>query len=281
MRVIPKPDDEPKEVFLTCISRVNNVTLKTRLESIADDIRDAADEYDDNATAHRWFLIDQHDDVAGVITKEEMKRVYEYRMVDKNQPGREFYEKLIASAPHSKCPLCGQRDVSDLDHYLPKSLYPSLSVVPFNLVPVCSKCNKAKLDEAPEHNEEQTLHPYYDDVSDVQWLFAEVEEVIPSSFRFYVNAPEEWNEVLKERVEYHFEGFSLSELYTIEASTLLAEINYRITEIFNKAGSVSLSEYLNEEYESRRNNNLNSWQTAMYQAMASSDWFCNGEFFDD
>ncbi|QNK54698.1 hypothetical protein [Paenibacillus sp. PAMC21692] len=42
------------------------------------------------------------------------------------------------------CPAClGNMDLgkAQLDHYFPKSHFPTLSVQPFNLVPVCSDCN--------------------------------------------------------------------------------------------------------------------------------------------
>ena len=34
MRSIEKPNDDPRSVYLTCISRVRNPGLKTRLESV-------------------------------------------------------------------------------------------------------------------------------------------------------------------------------------------------------------------------------------------------------
>ncbi|CAM5719997.1 hypothetical protein SALBM311S_12175 [Streptomyces alboniger] len=69
--------------------------------------------------------------------------------------------------------LCGHRDVSTLDHQLPKMKYPLLAVVPINLVPACGICNWLKGEHVPETASEQThFYPYYDDVADQQWLFA-------------------------------------------------------------------------------------------------------------
>ncbi len=43
-----------------------------------------------------------------------------------------------------KCPLCGVRDVTDLDHYAPRSIFPEYSVHPKNLIPTCHECNTVK-----------------------------------------------------------------------------------------------------------------------------------------
>lgn len=62
------------------------------------------------------------------------------------------------------CPAClaslletriENRSAIDLDHYLPKSLYPPLSVHGPNLVPLCSRCNsRAKGEKDPLEDEE-------------------------------------------------------------------------------------------------------------------------------
>lgn len=106
------------------------------------------------------------------MTEEQLKNVYENKFAKKGQPGRKVYDKLMSKPAQGICPLCGQRVVSTLDHYLPKAHFPVLSVVPINLIPSCSECNKSKTDHVPENAEQQTLHPYYDDVEEEQWLYS-------------------------------------------------------------------------------------------------------------
>ena len=119
-----------------------------------------------------------------------MEKVYTDRMAKEKVPGRPVYDRLKAS--QDICPFCGQRVVSQLDHYLPKANFPVLSVVPYNLVPSCSDCNKSKLSDVPNSEEEQIFHPYYDDVTTEQWLFAEVVEGTEVTLCFYVEAPDAW-----------------------------------------------------------------------------------------
>jgi hypothetical protein len=61
-----------------------------------------------------------------------------------------------------------------------------------NLIPSCGDCNKAKLRSQPTSGEEQTLHPYFDDV-DATWLKAKVIEADPPSLRFFPEAPATWS----------------------------------------------------------------------------------------
>ena len=53
--------------------------------------------------------------------------------------------KKIKSIPkYNKCPFCGVGRVSTLDHYLPKTKYPTYAVTPVNLVACCAECNKKR-----------------------------------------------------------------------------------------------------------------------------------------
>ena len=54
------------------------------------------------------------------------------------------YLKNVNGGKTIKCPICGVRDVTDLDHYAPRSIFPEYSVHPINLVPTCHECNVVK-----------------------------------------------------------------------------------------------------------------------------------------
>jgi 5-methylcytosine-specific restriction endonuclease McrA len=142
MRKLEKPTDLPTEVFLECISNYRDKDLKTRLSSYTDEIKRVAETYEkkvQNASLHTLATQDKED---GVVKKSDMIDVYKNKFSKKGQPGRTYYDKLMAIPKSKKCPLCGQRVVSSLDHHLPKTKYPVLSVTPVNLVPACSDCNK-------------------------------------------------------------------------------------------------------------------------------------------
>ncbi|MFJ9642166.1 hypothetical protein [Streptomyces sp. NPDC101206] len=73
--------------------------------------------------------------------------------------------------------LCGHGIADTLNHQLPKIVYPLLAVAPLNLVPACRGCNSHRSELAPRTAEEQTLHPYCDDLGDHVWLTARVQDL--------------------------------------------------------------------------------------------------------
>jgi len=278
MRILSKPTLDPKTVYLSCISRVRRRQLKTDLESVADTIEADALDYENYAQSSEWHLFDESDDVDNTVSRAEMEKVYTNRMAKKEAPGRQYYDEIKESSPYNICPLCAHRTVEQVDHYLPKSKFPSLVVLPINLVPSCEKCNKIKLDDAPSNAEEQTLHPYYDDVTRHQWLFAEVVETSPASFQFFVRDVIAYDDELNRRISYHFNALELNVLYASQTGAFVSDIRYRLVDLHAQAGMAEVRSYLQEEEVTRGRNNINSWQRAMFQALAQSDWFCDGGF---
>jgi len=275
---LDRPIQEAEDVFSVCISRVRNVQLKARLEGVTQAVVDASAEFDEAARHTRLHQIATQDLVGGVVTRAEMEAVYTQRMVKKGSPGRDIYDALFTSAPQGKCPLCGHRTVSTLDHHLPKAHYPALAVAPLNLVPACSDCNKSKLASVPENASEETLHPYFDDIDGDRWLVAEAVHVRPAALRFFVDAPVHWGALLKSRVYGHFQTLGLGRLYSTEAADELLNIRHQLHALHQSGGAALVQIELQERAESCRQARRNGWRTATYQAFADSDWFCDGGF---
>jgi len=140
------------------------------------------------------------------------------------------------------------------------------------------ECNKFKLAATPKTAEDETLHPYFDDVEDEPWLVAEVVEVQPAALRFSVHAPNGWTPVLAERVRRHFAMLRLSYRYSVEAAREIANLEKALTDIFAKAGIAEVRRHLTDVADSCQAARTNSWQTATYRALAESDWYCGGGF---
>lgn len=80
---------------------------------------------------------------------------------------------LLAST--DVCPYCGFGEPTDLDHYLPRSLYEALAVYPRNLVPSCGPCNNAKRAFVPGVGPAPGLiHAYFQQLPDLEFLRADV-----------------------------------------------------------------------------------------------------------
>lgn len=159
MRTLPKPDENAEEVFLHCISTIMEQDLKNRLTACSGIVLNASEEFEAKVPLAELHTIPLAGNVNGNVSAREMGRVYTKKMVPKGSPGRALYNKIMAAPPFSRCPLCNQRTVSQLDHHLNKADYPSLVVTPVNLVPSCGDCNKLKLDKRPGSEREETLHP--------------------------------------------------------------------------------------------------------------------------
>ncbi|MBL4901860.1 MAG: hypothetical protein JKY62_04355, partial [Desulfocapsa sp.] len=199
------------------------------------------------------------------------------------KPARRIYDTLKFGAPLNICPFCGFGHVGTLDHYLPKSKYPYLSVLPLNLVPSCLDCNKGKGTDSPDKPGQQCIHPYFDHdlITTEQWLFAEVQETTPASIRYFVRPPEDWEQINKERVVTHFSDFHLSSRFATQATFELATFKELLLYDFNINGMVGVKRELEKRATVALGLHKNAWDTAMFQALADNDWYCERGFFEE
>jgi hypothetical protein len=278
MRKLSLPVEDAIEVFDICISKVQNTDLKDRLENCKPSIITAVTDYLAKAPRIELHTIATHNSINGNVTSEEMIKVYTDRMVGATSPGRYIYDKWRASAPNNICPLCAQRTTDTLEHHLPKGNFPIYSVIPINIFPACSSCNKIKLDLIVNSPEREPIHPYFDDVDDELWLKAEVIELKPASLRFYTVKPDNWDDIKYERINNHFRLFELEKLYASHSAVELTNNYFRINNMFESGGALSVRNFLESSWLSMRNANLNSWQTATYEALFNSNWYQTGGF---
>ncbi len=282
MRTLPKPGESAAEVFAVCIARVRNTTSRDKFVAVTQHIVVAADVYDGAATRGQCYALAQEADVGGQVTADDMSRLYKNSMVRKGSAARQIYDRLIAAAPFGRCPLCGQGTVSTLDHYLPKANYPALAVVPYNLVPCCSDCNHAKGGHPPSGERDQLLHPYYDRVDDRRWLEAEIEHQQPApAVRFIVADVASWSTTTNERIRFHFARLRLDRLYSTYAAQEIVSIRDAMRCLFEQAGPGGLRAHLTAVSNSHSQQYINSWQAALYRALADNEAYCQGRCWDD
>lgn len=275
---LDQPKPTARYAYATCIARVRDRELRSRLESVKNEIGNAADTYAAAARQVAFHSLNKCDFELSRVSTFEMISIYQNRMAAKKSSGRVIYDEIIMAAPHGRCPLCGHRSVSTLDHYLPKTSFPALAVDPTNLIPSCADCNKLKKADVPTIYSQQTMHPYFDNIENDPWLYADVVEVTPPALRFYVHPPTEWTEDLALRVRRHFKTFHLPVLYASQAAQELNNINYGLLQLFTEGGEREVKRHLEDQSVSRRKAHVNSWQTATYTALSGSHWFCKGGF---
>lgn len=219
---------------------------------------------------------------AGQLTLAEMKGMYT-RLSRKGGHARHIYDAIKLLSPGGICPLCCQRKVSTLDHYLAKAKHAAYTITPWNLVPACKDCNTDTNERRPTAHNEQTLHPYFDEIDDDIWLFATIEQTTPPSASFFVARPDSWAEEKYQRVCHHFETFGLGALYATHAAGEIVTYSHTARRLHSSAadevaGTAGVKAYFDGLSQDRRQDMRNTWQAALCQALASSDWYCSGGF---
>lgn len=274
--------DEPQfcatETFQQCIARIRDRDLKGRLERLSGEISGSAADYEERAQRAELHLVNPAANVAGIVTTDEMVRVYDQRMAGKNGPGRHIYDSIKLLPRHGICPFCDHRPVSTLDHVLPKRRYPSLAVAPANLVGACADCNKAKLDFVPNNGNEVVLHPYFDNVMGERWLHARIIEGPIAAVIFSVQEVDAWPNELNERVQRQFNMLGLAPLYGAQAAREISAQSILLQTIHQSRGAAGVREELLLQADSRDAVRLNSWQAVASRALSENNWYCEGGF---
>jgi len=265
-----------------------NGFLKTRLLAIKPLLKDAQDDY---LSLGRDKLLHKHEvkktinlpcdsglseEIPKKVNSEEMEKVYSSFMLDKpdsEKIGRKVYDSILSNTYYNLCPYCSHREVKTVDHYLPKSDFAMYAVTPINLLPSCSDCNKDKLDDYDLQEDHMLIHPYFDDISSINWLECEVvNKTWPITFSFKVSDLIE-NSVLRSRIYNQFQLLKLGRLY---ADNSTREFNKRVKSIvkeYNSDPEGKAQNFIEENIDTYKNENPNSWQTKMFESLKESEWF--------
>jgi len=275
MRSLPKPDVTGVEVLRLCAASIRDSDLKERLLRAEAVVEFAEELYRECGEGGGLHAISEAKTVGGFVTRKEMERVYNGTFV-KSTRTRSTYAKLKKACINDICPLCGQGTIHQLDHYLPITSFPVYGVTAINLVPACSDCNKYKHIHVPANAGEQTIHPYFDEVDDEQWLFGEVVESTPAAMRFAVKPPDHWDAVKVERLKTHFRIYRLGTLYATHAAVEISNMRYALKKMAATPGFAErIRQHLLDRAESCAEVYENSWQRATFDALADSNWFCS------
>ena len=276
MRKLNPPLHSLTAIVTLCANSIRDKELAGRLQGAVASLSAAETNYRVLGHASELYTIPPTATVNGQVSRAEMEALYTKTFMRKGGPTRSIYDAIRAGAPGGICPLCNQRPVSTLDHHLAKSEHATLAITPINLVPACKDCNTDSSVRRPATRSEQTLHPYFDSVDNEIWLTAQVVEGSPPMLAFSPTPPAHWPPDLQAMVRNHFYVFSLAELYGVHAASELVNIYFDI--VSNPLPTAELQAHLREQASNRRRVVRNSWQAALYQALAQSDWFCGGGY---
>jgi hypothetical protein len=122
------------------------------------------------------------------------------------------------------------------------------------------------------------MHPYFDNFDDAKWLGARVRYTAGVVIEFYVEHVPSWPSVRQARAERHFSLLGLAALFSTQAGGELINLKYRLENLHAEGGPSLIRDQLIEDAASRRHAFRNSWQTAMYEAIATDTHFHSNGF---
>lgn len=270
---LQKPDLDVKKIIEDCLINTRKEPTLSHVNSSKQTIVTESNKYDVLAQKGQLNIVKSHKSIMGGATKEDMIWLYDNKFV--SDGGRKYYDIIKAIPKYGKCPFCGVGRVSTLDHYLPKTKYPTYAVTPFNLVASCLDCNKNKTSDVPKSREKEFIHPYYDDFDDEIWLKVKIlfnEEIV---FKFYVEKPNNWSNEKYERAKYHLSKLKLNELYISHCGEEFTEYEDSARRLYSKGGVELVKSDLQDRIRERRSVTKNNWRAALYEGLLEC-----GDFFD-
>lgn len=112
----------------------------------------------------------------GIDNYEEYKKLcISLFTYDFKKPEYNLYSEKILSK--HVCQYCYVQSVNALDHYIEKAMFPEISILPDNLIPICTNCNSRKKDNF--------VYPYFTILQNSEWLVCTVNS--NQSFRFNIS----------------------------------------------------------------------------------------------
>lgn len=181
--------------------------------------------------------------------------------------------KMIGSLPPADadlCPYCSLDTNPDLDHFLPKAVFPEFSLHARNLVPICTPCNRKKLNafKIRVGDERLFLHPSTEPSNNALVLEADLTfkgNGMTVSYRIddtgLLSTPE------RERVERHYVRLGLGARYSRRAHSYLASFKASIAGKPKAVIARTVQEKINTASVGEP---VNGWRPALYRAVAAN-----------
>ena len=208
--------------------------------------------------------------------KPHMKKIYSQRFSNNSYSAPYKFYKSIRSAQKS-CPYCNiyTHQVTQLDHFFPKSKFPSLSITPVNLVPICTDCNSKKSETYSINKIEMFIHPYFDEFvkNPFEYIKCKVVEEPVIGFKFYIKKLDEWDDCQFKRICFHFQRLNLENIYRTYFEDDFQAFIFEIKEIFNDGGETIAKRNIQRKMNSYKQSNSSPWLYAGYNAILESNWF--------
>ena len=210
-----------------------------------------------------------------------------YRLLDsiKLSNNKTIYEHLAKKGEDLLCPYCNLDNTSELDHFLPKSVFYDYAVTPINLIPICVTCNSIqyKGEKCPHAEQggpvDYILHPYFDDFLYQDWLCAELslicdnstkmsEDMTKLAFKLKTQKPSGIDDAMFQRFCAHYEILQLKQRITPRLNEYLHNKKQTFKSYISR-GMEFFKKVICCRYEENKNNPIINVERLFYTALYS------------
>ncbi|WP_366985281.1 HNH endonuclease [Bacillus thuringiensis] len=262
------PNLNYQNILIKCVDGIQDKELQKKVYLNISNFINRAENYKELAKIGKLFQIDG--ELKDKFSYKEM--IFLYGKLRDSKHSRTYYDYLLGTS--IDCPYCGVQLSASIDHYLPKMHYPMYSIDPVNLVPCCSDCNSKK-SEHKQLEGQETFHPYFDKISESQFLFAKAVEIEGNvAFKYYLQQPDDLEDAAFIKLSNHFNKLQLEGFYSILASKEIHTQIYELKRLERMGGYEEVANWLEDNYLTNLHAGINSWQTALYEGLRKDKWFC-------
>lgn len=223
-----------------------------------------------------------NNDFKGPLLAEELKAAIHasYRFTQAGGKLEPIRIDLMRNVEH--CPICGITGPRELDHYLPQAGYRPLAIYVRNLVPLCHDCNQSKSTQEAAQPEQQFIHPYFEELPDIQFLRANVTLANGAlTIDYDIDPGTDLPAILQARLSFQLERLKLNQRYQREINTYLTSHAVMLATTFAAGAGEGVSMFLNRQANvERRVFHRNHWRPVLLSALANHQGFCAGGFQD-
>lgn len=268
------PHFDTADAFTASVLAIRKAADRAAFEDARDSVLAVCSLYDRLARAGDYTLAKESDFRVQELGRSQMSDLYDKQFM-RSKKTKTIRDGLKNAVPHRRCPYCGKGQADELDHYLPKAHFAGVTVHPANLVPSCHDCNYAKRNYVPKQGEPAVLHPYFDQSSLEQWLFAEVvrSSVGNPALKFRVQLSDSSGHDAA-RLNQHLDVFHLHDRFGSWAAQCLEGFEYLLSSAEGRLMTLSAAHsHLKKTAVQQSAGRLNTWEGAKYHAMAESEWY--------
>lgn len=278
---INKPNINYNDLLDACIGSMRESVVKKLFLDKKQIFIDSSRLYDSLGNKYNLEGFINHE---SLVTKDPEQRKELIKLYEKFKSNRDpvrFHDELMLLS--ERCLYCNIGIPESLDHYLPKSKFPLLSINPANLIPCCYSCN-TRLNSVSSHGEALIVHPYFNKINSVydeQWIFAKV----PQDQLFFTDVKSKIISVIfytdfnymqvddntKKKLDFQFKHL-IHYRYVVEAVTVLTS---EISRLSSHAGTDNTLKHINKKQLLRKSERypVNSYNNVIYKALSDSEMF--------